>query len=98
MNQNKEVKVVPNKDSEGLNTKFDPFDITGLYNYLRRPTRLFFLNLLAGMARGLGFAIGMTILAALIILLLRRVVNVPYLGNFIARILEVVETQRSLYR
>uniref|UniRef100_A0A7C6EDK5 Uncharacterized protein n=1 Tax=candidate division WOR-3 bacterium TaxID=2052148 RepID=A0A7C6EDK5_UNCW3 len=73
-------------------------DIAGLYSYLTPPRRLFFVNLLAGRARGLGFAIGMTILAALIILLLRYVVFVPYLGKFIARLLEVVETQRSLYR
>ncbi len=76
----------------------DILDVGGLFSYIRHPTRMFFLNLLASMARGLGFAIGMTILAALLIFLLRRVVDVPYIGKFIARILEVVETQRSIYR
>ena len=89
--ENKKVKLksIPN---------LDILDVGGLFNYIKNPTRMFFLNLLAGMARGLGFAIGMTILAALLIFLLRRIVNIPYLGKFIAQLLEVVEVQRSLYR
>jgi hypothetical protein len=81
-----------------LNTKFDLFDISGLISYIRHPVRLFFLNVLAGMGRGVGFAIGMTILVALLLFLLRGIVNVPYLGKFIAQLLEVVEKQRSIYR
>lgn len=93
--QKQESQEVRAKDLEG---KLDLIDIRGLFDYIRHPVRLFFLNLLVGMARGLGFAIGMTILAALILFLLRRIVDVPFLGKFIAQILEVVEQHRSLYR
>lgn len=80
-----------------LNIKFDPFDVRGLVNYIRHPIRLFFLNVLAGMGRGVGFAIGVTLLTAMVLFFLRRIVNIPYIGKFIAQLLDVVEEQRTLF-
>ena len=95
-----QIKTTEKTDREKLtnsSVKFDPFDVRGLLTYIRHPVRLFFLNVLAGMGRGVGFAIGMTVLAALILFFLRRIVNIPFLGKFIAQLLDVVEKQRTLY-
>lgn len=61
----------------------------------RRPGRLFWLNFLAGMARGLGAAIGFTLLGALLLLALQRAVelNLPYLGSLIAELLRIVREE-----
>ncbi|MEO0072119.1 MAG: DUF5665 domain-containing protein [candidate division WOR-3 bacterium] len=78
--------------------QLDFLGITDLISFLKNPTRLFFLNFLAGLGRGFGFALGFTVLAAIVIYLLRRAVSVPVLGNYIAKILEFIESQRQMYR
>ena len=50
-------------------------------------------NFLAGIFRGMGFGIGVTIVTAIIIYFLQRLVrlNLPWIGKFIADIVEIVE-------
>ncbi|PZN11634.1 MAG: hypothetical protein DIU69_05225 [Bacillota bacterium] len=61
----------------------------------RHPGRLFWLNFLAGIARGLGAAVGFTLLGALVLLALQRAVelNLPFIGNLIADLLRIVRTE-----
>ncbi len=51
---------------------------------------------LSGLARGIGFSVGFTILGALLLYLLRNMAmaNLPVIGRFIAQIVRIVE--RSL--
>ncbi|MBU4533111.1 MAG: DUF5665 domain-containing protein [Eubacteriales bacterium] len=60
---------------------------------LKRPYRLMYINFLAGIARGLGMAIGFTILGALLLLVLQRIVllNLPGISQFIATIVRLVQ-------
>ena len=53
-------------------------------------------NLVAGIARGVGIGIGVTLVTAIIILLLRRLImlNIPVIGDYIADIVEIVEKNR----
>lgn len=62
---------------------------------LQSPGRLIYLNLLAGLARGLGMAIGFTILGAAVLLLLRSsfLANMPVIGSWIAQIVRIVEME-----
>ncbi|MGI6604538.1 MAG: DUF5665 domain-containing protein [bacterium] len=55
--------------------------------------RLLYLNLLAGVARGLGTAIGFTLVGAFVIYVLRQMVSLPVIGIFIAQIVDIVNTQ-----
>ncbi|MGI6343622.1 MAG: DUF5665 domain-containing protein [Bacillota bacterium] len=61
----------------------------------QRPWRLMWLNFLAGLARGVGIAIGGTILAAFVLMILGRlaILNLPVISDFIAEIIELVQTQ-----
>ncbi|HBT46880.1 MAG TPA: hypothetical protein DEA73_03205 [Peptococcaceae bacterium] len=63
----------------------------------RRPLRLLYLNFLAGLARGLGVAVGVTILGTLVLYLVRELAlqNLPVIGKLIAEIVRVV--QREIY-
>ncbi len=53
-------------------------------------------NLIAGISRGVGIGIGITIVTALIIYLLRKLImlNIPVIGDYIADIVEIVEKSR----
>ncbi|EGO63227.1 DUF5665 domain-containing protein [Acetonema longum] len=64
---------------------------------LQRPFRLLAINFIAGIARGLGIALGATVIFALVIELLRRmiVLNIPGIGDFIADIVRIVETKNG---
>ncbi|MEO0074858.1 MAG: DUF5665 domain-containing protein [candidate division WOR-3 bacterium] len=83
---------------EKLIKRFDFMGIGEMIAFLRNPFKVFFINLLAGIGRGLGFAIGFMILTAILVLLLKRAVSVPVIGGYISRILEFIETQRQMYR
>ena len=50
-------------------------------------------NFLAGIFRGIGFGIGVTVVTAIIIYFLQKLVrlNLPWVGKFIAEIVEIVE-------
>ena len=52
--------------------------------------------LLAGISRGVGIGIGITIITALIVYLLRKLImlNIPVIGDYIADIVEIVERSR----
>ena len=53
-------------------------------------------NLLAGIARGVGIGIGVTIITAVLVILLQKIVtlNIPVIGEYIADIVEIVEKSR----
>jgi len=53
-------------------------------------------NLLAGIARGVGIGIGVTIITAMLVILLQKIVtlNIPVIGEYVADIVEIVERSR----
>lgn len=77
-------------------------DRTSLFaEILLGPRRVLWLNFLAGLARGFGIAIGLTVVAAIFFSLLGRLaaMNLPIIGRFIAEIVRLVESQlRTLPR
>jgi len=60
---------------------------------LEHPWRLMYINFIAGLARGVGIAIGFTILGAVVLYFLRILVmlNLPLIGSFIAEIVRMVQ-------
>ncbi|MCD8509241.1 MAG: DUF5665 domain-containing protein [Bacillus sp. (in: Bacteria)] len=60
-----------------------------LLNYTN-PTRVFFINILVGIGRGLGLTIGTVIVLSLLGLILKQFVDVPLVGEWINRLLEYV--------
>ncbi|MCI8384277.1 MAG: hypothetical protein HFJ33_05400 [Clostridia bacterium] len=53
-------------------------------------------NLLAGIFRGVGIGIGVTMITAILVMLLQKIVtlNIPIIGEYIADIVEIVEKSR----
>jgi len=56
------------------------------------PVRLFWMNVLAGIGRGVGAAIGFTIITAIIIYILQRIVmlNLPVISEFLVHVITLV--------
>lgn len=55
--------------------------------------RRLFIGFIEGLARGFGMAIGFTLLGALALFLMRRIVmlNLPIIGDFIAELVKIVQ-------
>jgi hypothetical protein len=82
-----------NAQLERLARHLEALRIADYMELLQKPGRLIFVNLVAGIARGLGIAIGATLVFALMIELLRRVImlHIPGIGEFVAEIVRIVE-------
>ena len=61
---------------------------------LTRPWKFFFFNFIAGLVRGLGIAVGFTLLAAIFLYvltnLLRGMVDLPVIGRYVAELVKIV--------
>ena len=86
-----------------LNSKIDRlleiFEESNLNDFayiLGNKKQIFFRNFLAGISRGVGIGIGITVITALLIMFLNHLVtlNIPIIGKYILDIVEIVEKSR----
>lgn len=93
--QPKTSELLLQNKTEELVARMERLNLAEYVEMLRDPKRLFWINFLAGAARGLGMAIGFTLLGALIIYFLQRLVllNLPVISDFIADIIRMVREQ-----
>ena len=68
-----------------------------LQNYAN-PWRIIKLNILVGLARGVGLTLGTALFLGLLFLILRNFVNLPVIGEYIAQLLKWVDTYRNIRR
>ncbi|MEW6446765.1 MAG: DUF5665 domain-containing protein [Bacillota bacterium] len=78
---------------EQLSVAMEKMKLAEYVHLLERPWRLMYINFIAGVARGVGIAVGFAILGAIAVYLLRNVVaaNLPGIGKFIAEVVRMVE-------
>lgn len=90
-------KVIHKLDEISL--MMEKLGIAEYVEMLNNPRRLFFINFWSGLIRGFGMAIGFTILAALVIYVLQKLVvlNTPLIGDFIADIVNIVQNQLEIH-
>ena len=57
--------------------------------------RMFWMHFWTGVARGVGMAVGFTILGAMLVLLLKALAqhNLPIIGDFLVQIVEIVQNR-----
>ncbi len=60
---------------------------------LNHPWRLIYLNLIGGLSRGVGLAIGFTVLGAMLIYILTRsfILDLPLVGNFLGELVWIIQ-------
>lgn len=80
---------------EELGLAMEKMKLAEYVELLNRPARLFYINFFAGLARGIGMAVGFTLLGAFLIYILKRLeyLNIPVIGEFIAEIVKIVQEQ-----
>ena len=93
--QNKEEREVLKSlayNLEKLTSALENIKIMEYVEFLNNKRRMLYTNFLAGIARGLGMAVGFTILGAILVYLLKQVVflNLPLISDFIANIVQLV--------
>lgn len=78
---------------ERLSVAMEKMRLAEYVYLLEHPWRLMYINLIAGIARGVGIAIGFTILGAVLVYVLRSLVSasLPGIGRFIAEVVRMVE-------
>ena len=84
---------------EKLVHHLESFRIAEYMDLLERPVKLILINFIAGLARGLGIAIGATVIFAVLLNFLQSliVLNLPGIGDFIAEIVHIVEQKSGKF-
>ena len=79
-----------------LNKSLQKNNFLDLVELLGDRKKLFIRNLSSGIFKGIGIGIGVTIITAVILILLRKIValNIPVIGEFIADIVDIVQNSR----
>ena len=92
MKQLWDIDVVLHK-LETLVHRLEQMHIDAYLRYARNWKRRIAFDFLSGIARGLGFSVGFTILVALLLYLLRNaaLANLPVIGEFLADLVRIVE-------
>ena len=86
------------RESELIERMTDTLERMHLDEYLEfvsNRKRMLWRNLLYGMVRGLGFALGFSVLGALAIVLLKNLVlqNIPVISDFLAEVIHAIEAR-----
>lgn len=85
-----------NKKIDKINSILERSNIIELSYIVGSKKEILKRNLIAGIARGVGIGIGVTVVTAIIIWGLRRLImlNIPVIGDYIADIVDIVEKNR----
>ena len=93
--KNKKINLLE-KAIESLNKTLQEGNFIELSYLLGNKKEMFIRNLFAGISRGVGIGIGVTIITAILIIVLQKIVtlNIPIIGEYIADIVEIVQKSR----
>lgn len=79
---------------EKISLNLEKSKIAEYVDIMNKPIRLIYLNFIGGLARGLGTAIGLTVLAAALVCILQQIVDLPLIGKYIAELIQIIEDNR----
>ena len=84
-----------NRNLKKLNYMLENNNIFEILEILGNKRKIFIRNLIAGISKGIGIGIGFTVLSAILIIILQKIVtlNIPIIGDYISDIVDIVETK-----
>ncbi len=82
-----------NKKIDKISLNMEKLKFVDYVYYLEHPRKMLLANFVGGLSRGIGMAVGFTILGALVLYFLKVVVqwNLPVIGEFISEIVTIVQ-------
>lgn len=91
----KKINIL-NQSIEKLGKILEEGNFVELTYLLGNKKEIIVRNFIAGIFRGIGIGIGVTVITAILIILLQKIVtlNIPIIGEYIADIVEIVERSR----
>ncbi len=94
MTDNNKLLEHLNKKIDEMSLKMEKMKFVDYVYFLEHPKKMLWANFINGMARGFGIAIGFTLLGAVAIYILNKIVqyNLPYIGEFISDIVKIVQS------
>ena len=84
------------KNIENLNNNLTKNNILDLSEIIGNWKKLIWRNFISGIAKGVGIGIGFSIVTAIIIIILQRIItlNIPVISQYIADIIEIVQLNK----
>lgn len=91
-NNNNIMLTAIKKQLDQMSEMMEKMKIADYVELMQSPYRLLWLNFIGGVARGFGIAVGFTILGAIVLYILQKLVmlNLPLIGSIIADIVKIV--------
>ena len=85
-----------NENLDKINYILSKNNVLELVELLGNSKKLIWRNFMAGISKGIGIGIGGTILSAVLIYLLQKIVrlNIPVIGEYISDIAQIVENSK----
>jgi len=82
-----------NKKVDQISVNMEKFKLVDYVYYLEHPRKMLFANFIGGLARGIGMAVGFTLLGAVALYFLQIIVKwkLPVIGQFISEIVAIVQ-------
>ena len=82
------------KKLEEISERIQGLNLAEYIEMVRSPRRMLVINFVSGLVRGLGIAIGATVLGAIFLIILLDLAesNIPLIAESVARIIKIVET------
>lgn len=82
-----------NEKLDDINNKLDKSNIVEISYILGNKKEIIKRNFLAGIFRGIGIGIGITLISAMIIYFLQKIIrlNIPIIGDYIGDIVSIVQ-------
>ena len=96
MLEKKKLQEKLSKNIEDLNYKLSKNNILELSELLGNSKKLMIRNFVSGLSKGIGMGIGFTILTAILLIMLQKIVtlNIPVIGDYVSDIVEIVESRK----
>lgn len=91
----KETIELLNNKIEKLNKMLEKSNIDDLSYILGSKRQIFIRNFMAGISRGVGIGIGITIISATIVYILQNLIklNIPVIGEYLTDLIQIVEAR-----
>ena len=96
MFKRKKMEKILVENLEKINKTLARNNVLELVELLGDKKKLFVRNLITGIFKGIGIGIGVTVITAILIILLQKIValNIPVIGEFISDIVDIVQNSR----
>ena len=78
---------------ERISTRLEAMKVADYVDSFQKPWKLIWINILIGAARGLGFAIGTTVILAVLIAVVRRIIeaNIPFITDALIQMIHFIK-------